>query len=193
MRKKLRKLYKYIGDEFNKKPEMKSLAAEFLSIDYKKWCRVRGVTCRFMSSLNMKPSDIHIVSHCVDYMQLLDVQGELVQKENDVVRVSLTSCIENERHGALRRWHVHPGCGGREASPLHRVHPEGAAVLPDEQEPVHGLRPRCAIRGHQVECVPILSLTPSGPDDGGHSAHLPLRRGLLQAQQHHFGPAIRAP
>ena len=36
MRKKLRKLYKYIGDEFNKKPEMKSLAAEFLSIDYKK-------------------------------------------------------------------------------------------------------------------------------------------------------------
>lgn len=24
-------------------------------------------------------------------------------------------------------------------------------------------------------------------------AHLPLRRGLLQAQQHHFGPAIRAP
>ena len=74
MRKKLRKLYKYIGDEFNKKPEMKSLAAEFLSIDYKKWRRVRGVTRRFMSSLNMKPSDIHIVSHCVDYMQLLDVQ-----------------------------------------------------------------------------------------------------------------------
>ena len=36
MRKKLRKLYKYIGDEFNKKPEMKSLAAEFMSIDYKK-------------------------------------------------------------------------------------------------------------------------------------------------------------
>lgn len=36
MRKKLRKLYKYIGDEFNKKPEMKSLAAEFIAIDYKK-------------------------------------------------------------------------------------------------------------------------------------------------------------
>ena len=36
MRKKLRKLYKFIGDEFNKKPEMKRIASEFMAIDYKK-------------------------------------------------------------------------------------------------------------------------------------------------------------
>ena len=36
MRKKLRKLYKYIGDEFNKKPDLKHLASEFIAIDYNK-------------------------------------------------------------------------------------------------------------------------------------------------------------
>lgn len=39
MRKRLRKLYKYIGDEFNKKPEIKRLASEFMSIDYKKYTK----------------------------------------------------------------------------------------------------------------------------------------------------------
>lgn len=37
-----------------------------------------------MSNLNMKPSDIHIVCYCVDYMQLLDAQGELAIKDPEV-------------------------------------------------------------------------------------------------------------
>ena len=36
MRKKLRKLYKFIGDEFNKKPEMKAIASDFINFDNKK-------------------------------------------------------------------------------------------------------------------------------------------------------------
>lgn len=36
MRKKLRKLYKYIGNEFIKKPELKRLAIEFTAINYNK-------------------------------------------------------------------------------------------------------------------------------------------------------------
>ena len=32
---------------------------------------------RFMSNMNMKQSDIRIVSYCLDYMQLLDPQGDL--------------------------------------------------------------------------------------------------------------------
>ena len=72
MRKKLRKLYKYIGDEFNKKPDLKHLASEFIAIDYNK----------FMKDLNMKPSDIRIICRCIDYMQMLDSQGEL-KKDSD--------------------------------------------------------------------------------------------------------------
>ena len=73
MRKKLRKLYKYSGDEFNKNAELKREAAEFIQIDYKK----------YMINQNMKSSDIRIVCYCLDYMQLLDLQGELIAKENE--------------------------------------------------------------------------------------------------------------
>ena len=37
-----------------------------------------------MASLNMKPSDIRIVSSCLDYMQILDVQGEISHKDENV-------------------------------------------------------------------------------------------------------------
>lgn len=36
-----------------------------------------------MTSKNMKKSDIVIVCQCIDYMQLLDIRGELGSKEND--------------------------------------------------------------------------------------------------------------
>ena len=35
-----------------------------------------------MKDLNMKPSDIRIVCRCIDYMQMLDSQGEL-KKDSD--------------------------------------------------------------------------------------------------------------
>lgn len=85
MRKKLRKLYKFIGDEFNKDAELKREAAEFLQIDYKK----------YMASQNMKSSDIRIVSYCIDYMQLLDLQGELISKDPDHVGVILPPHARN--------------------------------------------------------------------------------------------------
>lgn len=39
-----------------------------------------------MSSINMKPSDIRIVSYCLDYMQLLDSQGDIAKELENSVR-----------------------------------------------------------------------------------------------------------
>lgn len=39
-----------------------------------------------MGNLNMKPSDIRIVCYCLDYMQLLDPQGEINKEVENSVR-----------------------------------------------------------------------------------------------------------
>lgn len=49
-----------------------------------------------MASQNMKSSDIRIVSYCIDYMQLLDLQGELISKDPD--HVGVTSLLTPETH-----------------------------------------------------------------------------------------------
>ena len=43
-----------------------------------------------MTSKNMKKSDIVIVCHCIDYMQLLDIRGELGSKDGDQNVISRT-------------------------------------------------------------------------------------------------------
>ena len=77
MRRKLRKLYKFIGDDFNKKPDIKRIASDFMEIDYKKYWPFLRIMFRFMTTMNMKPADIRIVTNCLDYMQLINSQGEM--------------------------------------------------------------------------------------------------------------------